>query len=112
MWQRKMLAIPLLGSFYVSQRILFLGLSHLILSESSWLLLWNSLSPSLSTPDIILGGALSLRDYLLDRVPFQLTHVWLFKVLALLLVLEYLEILKVQDVLNVTSSFLWHAKLL
>lgn len=96
--------------FCVSDRILFLGISHLSLHD--WPL-WSSPSPFLSAPNNFLGGALSLWAYLLDRVSFKLTHVWPFSsVPTSLLVLEFLKILKVQDVLNVTSSFLCHAKLL
>lgn len=52
-------------------------------------------------------------DPTLDTVPFNLTHVWLFFLVSTsILALESLEILKVQDVLNVTSSFLCHYKFL
>lgn len=58
------------------------------LSLHSWLL-WGSLCPLLSTPNNFLGGALSIQDYLLDRVPFKWAHVWLlFPVPTFLLVLK------------------------
>ena len=76
-------------------------------------LLKSSFSQSLSTPNNFLEDDLFFQVYLWNRIPFELTHVWLpAPVPTSFIVLEALEILNMKDVLNVTPSVLCHANLL
>ena len=112
-WQRKMLALLSCALF------LFLKASYFWESSiCSFLclhshLLKSSFSQSLSTPNNFLEDDLFFQVYLWNRIPFELTHVWLpAPVPTSILVLETLEILNMKDVLNVTPSILCHANLL